>query len=137
MERDGSGLDGRRREPEGEITRTGDSKKESRWNKLLLRREAPRATWGSEKAALSSNLDVSGELMTFATMQHIPLVNAYLCQDCNCVGNCSQQCPACASGALMTLAGVLDRKTEVKVRKIKPENVKTHVSYLRSPIRAA
>jgi len=50
--------------------------------------------------------------MTFDTMQHIPLSSAYLCQDCDCVGNCSMQCPACASGVLMGLAGVLERKVE-------------------------
>jgi hypothetical protein len=54
--------------------------------------------------------------MTLVSMQHIPLANAYLCQDCNCVGNCSVQCPACASEALMGLAGVLNRKTEERVQ---------------------
>jgi hypothetical protein len=43
-------------------------------------------------------------------MQHIPLNFAYLCQDCNCIGNCAVQCPACASAVLMNLAGVLDRE---------------------------
>jgi hypothetical protein len=52
--------------------------------------------------------------MTFAAMQLIPLTSAYLCQDCNCVCNCAQQCPACASEVLMGLAGVLDRKPETK-----------------------
>jgi hypothetical protein len=42
-------------------------------------------------------------------MQHFPLKSAYLCQDCNCVGNCALQCPACASAVLMNLASVLDR----------------------------
>jgi len=50
--------------------------------------------------------------MILDTMQHIPLSSAYLCQDCDCVGNCSMQCPACASGVLMGLAGVLERKVE-------------------------
>lgn len=53
-----------------------------------------------------------GRQMTFVAMQHMPLTNAYLCQDCNCIGNCAQQCPACASEALMGLAGVLNRKSE-------------------------
>jgi len=53
--------------------------------------------------------------MTFATMQHIPLTSAYLCQDCNCVVNCATHCPACASEVLLGLAGVLNRKeSEVK-----------------------
>ncbi|MGO9336726.1 MAG: hypothetical protein ACLPY1_04375 [Terracidiphilus sp.] len=47
--------------------------------------------------------------MTYPMMQHIPLRSAYLCQDCNCVGNCAVQCPACASAVLMNLACVLDR----------------------------
>jgi hypothetical protein len=61
-----------------------------------------------------------GKHMTFVSMQHIPLTSAYLCQDCNCVGNCSVQCPACASEALMGLAGVLDRKMEDRAQKSYP-----------------
>ena len=53
--------------------------------------------------------DSQGEPMTFRWMQHMPLTAAYLCQDCNCIGNCSEQCPACASTALLCLAGVLNR----------------------------
>ena len=47
--------------------------------------------------------------MTYPMMQHIPLTSAYLCQDCNSIGNCAVQCPACASSVLLNLAGVLDR----------------------------
>jgi hypothetical protein len=47
--------------------------------------------------------------MTYPAMLHIPLTFAYLCQDCNSIGNCSSQCPACASSVLLSLAGVLDR----------------------------
>jgi len=36
-----------------------------------------------------------------------PLSESFLCQDCNMVGNCSTQCPACASSALMSLNNVL------------------------------
>jgi hypothetical protein len=53
-----------------------------------------------------------GEPMTVVSLQHIPLTKAYLCQDCNSIGNCAQHCPACASEALMGLAGVLNRDTE-------------------------
>jgi hypothetical protein len=49
------------------------------------------------------------------SMQHIPLAHAYLCQDCNCIGNCASQCPACASEVLLNLAGVLDRGSEMAV----------------------
>jgi hypothetical protein len=52
--------------------------------------------------------------MTHSTMQHIPLKSAYLCQDCNCVGNCSNQCPACASTVLLNLSGVLDREVAIE-----------------------
>jgi hypothetical protein len=45
-------------------------------------------------------------------MNHIPLNSAYLCQDCNAVGNSSIRCPACASEVLMGLAGVFDREEE-------------------------
>jgi len=50
--------------------------------------------------------------MKFTQMQHIPLASAYLCPDCNCIGNCASQCPACASPVLLALANVLDRKPE-------------------------
>jgi hypothetical protein len=36
-----------------------------------------------------------------------PLSEAFLCSDCNFVGNCSTQCPACASSVLMSLNNVL------------------------------
>ncbi len=52
--------------------------------------------------------------MTCDTRNYIPLAAAYLCQDCDSVGNSSMQCPACASQVLMGLAGELDRKGEVE-----------------------
>ncbi len=54
----------------------------------------------------------AGERMPLPMLQHIPLTSAYVCLDCNCVGNCSRQCPACASEVLMGLAGVLNREVE-------------------------
>jgi len=48
--------------------------------------------------------------MTIDVLKHIPLNSAYLCQDCDSVGNSAMRCPACASQALMGLAGVFDRK---------------------------
>jgi len=48
--------------------------------------------------------------MTIDALKHIPLNSAYLCQDCDAVGNSAMRCPACASQALMGLAGVFDRK---------------------------
>jgi ferredoxin len=50
--------------------------------------------------------------MNRCALQHIPLSSAYLCQDCNSVGNCARQCPACASSVLMNLSVVLDREVE-------------------------
>jgi hypothetical protein len=50
--------------------------------------------------------------MTTLKMEYIPINSAYLCADCNSIGNNSQRCPACASTALMNLAGVLDREVE-------------------------
>jgi hypothetical protein len=52
--------------------------------------------------------------MTSPLLQYIPLMSAYLCQDCDCVGNSATQCPACASTALMNLASVLNRN-EIEV----------------------
>lgn len=67
-------------------------------------------------SVLYGRRDYRSEHMTIVSMQHIPLTSAYLCQDCNSVGNCAVQCPACASEALMGLAGVLDRKAEERVQ---------------------
>jgi hypothetical protein len=55
-----------------------------------------------------------GCAMTYPMMQHIPLESAYLCQDCDCIGNCAEQCPACASSVLLNLASVLDRGAAVE-----------------------
>jgi hypothetical protein len=55
-----------------------------------------------------------GDLMTSAMMNHIPLNSAYLCQDCNAVGNNPTQCPACASEVLMGLASLFDRRGEAE-----------------------
>jgi len=52
--------------------------------------------------------------MTTAAMVHIPLAQSFLCQDCASVGNSSTQCPACASGNLLSLINVLDRDPEQK-----------------------
>ncbi len=68
--------------------------------------------------------DDRGAYMTFLSMQHMPLSSAYLCEDCHCVGNCAEQCPACASAALLSLSGILNRKEPL------PE---AHVSYSRPP----
>lgn len=50
--------------------------------------------------------------MTIDVLKHIPLNSAYLCQDCDAIGNSSMRCPACASGVLMGLAGLYDREEE-------------------------
>jgi hypothetical protein len=55
----------------------------------------------------------SGDFMNSDMLNHIPLNSAYLCQDCDAVGNSSMQCPACASEVLMGLAGVFARKEEI------------------------
>lgn len=49
-------------------------------------------------------------MSTVCDLLHIPLAEAYLCLDCHAVGNCAEQCPACASEALMSLATVLERE---------------------------
>ncbi|MDR3753922.1 MAG: hypothetical protein P4K93_09645 [Terracidiphilus sp.] len=56
--------------------------------------------------------------MTFNSMQHMPLTSAYLCADCHCVGNCASYCPACASGALIGLANVLNREECAEITQV-------------------
>jgi hypothetical protein len=46
--------------------------------------------------------------------QFIPLARAYLCQDCDSIGNNAMRCPSCASEVLMGLASVFDRKEEIE-----------------------
>jgi hypothetical protein len=58
--------------------------------------------------------------MTYLSMQHIPLASAYLCQDCDSIGNNSSFCPACASTALMGLSGILDRNLVLEERRFTP-----------------
>lgn len=56
-----------------------------------------------------------------AMLQHMPLVAAYLCQDCNSIGNCASQCPACASRALLALSSVLNREPAAHLLADRPE----------------
>jgi hypothetical protein len=58
---------------------------------------------------LSTASRKSGDVESYLMLQHFPLSNAYLCQDCNSIGNNANQCPACASEVLMSLAAVLNR----------------------------
>lgn len=46
----------------------------------------------------------------FRNVYHFPLINAYLCGDCNCVSNLSTNCPACASDNILALAPILNRE---------------------------
>lgn len=49
------------------------------------------------------------DVASYLMLQHFPLSSAYLCQDCNSIGNNANQCPACASEVLMSLSAVLNR----------------------------
>ena len=51
----------------------------------------------------------SGDVASYLMLQHFPLSSAYLCQDCNSIGNNANQCPACASEVLMNLSTILNR----------------------------
>ena len=51
----------------------------------------------------------SGDVASYLMLQHFPLSSAYLCQDCNAIGNNANQCPACASEVLMSLSAILNR----------------------------
>lgn len=54
--------------------------------------------------------------MTLDKLNHMPLSSAYLCEDCHCVGNCSEYCAYCSSDALLMLAGILNRETEPELQ---------------------
>jgi rubrerythrin len=51
--------------------------------------------------------------MTVMETTHIPLEQAWLCENCGSIGDNPQQCPACADAtALVSLAGILNRSEE-------------------------
>ena len=50
---------------------------------------------------------------SYLMLQHFPLTSAYLCQDCNSIGNNANHCPACASEVLMSLSAILNRADSV------------------------
>jgi hypothetical protein len=52
----------------------------------------------------------SGDVDSYLMLQHFPLASAYLCQDCNAIGNNANHCPACASEVLMSLSAILNRE---------------------------
>jgi hypothetical protein len=62
---------------------------------------------------LSTASRKSGDVASYLMLQHFPLTSAYLCQDCNSIGNNANQCPACASEVLMSLSAVLNRSDNV------------------------
>lgn len=62
---------------------------------------------------LTPALRRSNGVASYLKLQHFPLTSAYLCQDCNAIGNNANQCPACASEVLMSLSVVLNRGDEV------------------------
>lgn len=52
---------------------------------------------------------------------YIPLRLAYLCENCKCVGNQAEQCPACGDrNGLLSLATVLDREECMMVGGLHP-----------------
>ncbi len=55
----------------------------------------------------------SGDVDSYLMLQHFPLSSAYLCQDCNAIGNNANHCPACASEVLMSLSAILNREDAV------------------------
>jgi hypothetical protein len=62
---------------------------------------------------LTPALRRSNEVASYLKLQHFPLTSAYLCPDCNAIGNSANKCPACASEVLMSLSVVLNRAHEV------------------------
>lgn len=53
-------------------------------------------------------------MMCVSKMQHIPLDQAYLCPNCNSIGNDSTRCPACANPHVLALAAILDRQESME-----------------------
>jgi hypothetical protein len=55
-----------------------------------------------------------------SAMLHWPLASAFLCADCDSIGNCSARCPACAGNSLLALSNckIALVKTDVEVRQL-------------------
>lgn len=64
---------------------------------------------------LSTAVKKSSDVASYLMLQHFPLSSAYLCQDCNSIGNNANQCPACASEVLMSLSAILNRDEHTMV----------------------
>ena len=64
---------------------------------------------------LSTAVKKSSDVASYLMLQHFPLSSAYLCQDCNSIGNNANQCPACASEVLMSLSAILNRDEDAVV----------------------
>jgi hypothetical protein len=64
---------------------------------------------------LSTAVKKSSDVASYLMLQHFPLSSAYLCQDCNSIGNNANQCPACASEVLMNLSAILNRDESTMV----------------------
>jgi hypothetical protein len=69
-------------------------------------------TRNDAEASIYRGGQTRGRAMVTCNLEHFPIQFAYLCQDCNSIGNCPEQCPACASHALMSLSAVLNREAE-------------------------
>lgn len=54
--------------------------------------------------------------MNVAELQHFPLKDAYLCQECQTIGNSACWCPNCAASStyLLSLSKILNRAEEKK-----------------------
>ena len=51
--------------------------------------------------------------MKLKDLAHIPLAKAFLCVDCQCIGNQAEACPACASShCLISMANLLEGRIE-------------------------
>jgi hypothetical protein len=50
----------------------------------------------------------------------IPLQSAYLCTDCDHIGDNAVRCEQCASESLLSLANVLNRKEETNATDLRP-----------------
>ena len=72
--------------------------------------------------------------MTIAELQRMPMSSAFLCEDCQDIGNDPRRCPSCASQSLMGLANVLNRETvqpAERIARLEQENVQLLASHER------
>lgn len=56
-----------------------------------------------------ADLGIRSRQVKVQDLQHFHVSQAYICVDCDHVGNSANQCPSCASESLVSVSAVVNR----------------------------